>query len=169
MIPKEFWDPERAKEGQEKPIFRTTVWIMWILSPPFSWVLKPQRGSDPTTLSHILYLLVPRLLHPWEFLGFAFGFVKVKPWYFKHTFATTFWLGQAGGAQLHSWFITTHFTGTKMLFLSLGAAGKESKELEAERSEFLLLRLSCPLFRPTAFLKHEREKKSGPFLANHSQ
>lgn len=28
VIPKEFWDSERAKEGQEEPKFRTTVWIL---------------------------------------------------------------------------------------------------------------------------------------------
>lgn len=160
VISKEFWASKRAKEGQEEPKFRTTVWILWFypLHSCECWNHDKDLCNTPlsTASLSIIYLPLPRLLHPWEFWGFALGFVRVKPGSSTHLPPRFSW-GRQGGTAALLIYITTHFTGRKMLFLSLGATRKESKELEAERSKFLLLRLFCPLFRPTAFLKHKRE------------
>lgn len=89
MIPKEFWDSERAKEGQEEPRFRTSVWILWILSLPFSWVISViSLFLLPAQISFTCLYPDSCILDFYDLQG------KTS---IKHTFATTFWLGQAGG------------------------------------------------------------------------
>lgn len=152
-----FWESQR---GAGRAQIQNHCWILWFypLHSRECWNHDEDLCNTPlsTASPSIIYLPLPRLLHPWEFWGFALGFVRVKPGSSTHLPPRFGW-GRQGGTAALLIYITTHFTGRKMLFLSLGATRKESKELEAERSKFLLLRLFCPLFRPTAFLKHKRE------------
>lgn len=151
-------EPKRGRKSpNSEPLFGYCDFIPSILVS-VDWNHDEDLCNTPlsTASLSIIYLPLPRLLHPWEFWGFALGFVRVKPGS-STPLPPRFGWGRQGGTAALLIYITTHFTGRKMLFLSLGATRKESKELEAERSKFLLLRLFCPLFRPTAFLKHKRE------------
>lgn len=97
VIPKEFGDSERGKEGQEKPKFRISVQ---------NFILSFLLSVEPTTKISVMspVLCQPKhhlpastqTLASWRMFRICLWDCKGKT-STKHTFATRFWLGQAGG------------------------------------------------------------------------
>lgn len=143
------WESQR---GAGRAQIQNHGWILGILSPPFSWVLKPP-------LSHILYLPLPWLLHPGEFLGLAFGFVRVNP-------ASSTHLSLQGGTAALLIYHNPFYW--KKDAVSITGSSKERAKRTGSRKIRISPKIILPFIQANCISEREKEKKSGPFPANHS-